>query len=816
MKLRSICVMVAGLASWGCSDDDGGNSNSNNTNSQFQCGDGVRNGVEECDDGAANSDSVPDACRTDCQEAHCGDGIIDTGEECDDGPQNSDIIPDACRTDCTAPRCGDGVTDLGEGEGCDCGDGTVDLPRRCQEPNSDAEGATCRTSCVPAGCGDGRLEGEELCDGDLLGGGTCQQYGYYQGQLACTAACSYDFSGCSERCNDGVVNGDEACDGEPPSGETCLDYGFDFGRLGCSSYCTPGFADCGHIGWKRLSIPAGLRFNAIWFDPNGTAWLAGYDLNGGVIGRIDGTQCSQLILPQGTGRLWGIWGSSASNVYAVGEGGAVLHFDGSVWSAQSLSGYLYCVWGSGPNDVYVVGQDTSSTNVGYLWRFNGTSWTSGVGFPISFALRAVWGSGPNDVYAVGQQGNLLHFNGATWTPQSGFAGHLMAVWGTSAADVFVAGAQGIIHFDGSQWTQMSLPASASGLTGLWGTAPDNVFAVGGDPNGFILHYDGSFWREFVTGSIGAQTAIAGSSDTSVLAVGGASSVRRFTGLGWTRLDLGTLDMEPRAIWGASPKELFVAGNGVEPVYRSGSGGWTPICPGFQHCRYFRSIWGSGPSDVLFVGGEDSDCPGSALRYLGGSCTLTTLTNGFANNVFGRGPTDVWVAASDGSVALARFTSGWNTVPGVSGDLYDVWVGEDGQVFSVGNSGLFWHYQAGSWQSGFVGGGHSLWAMWGSSSSDVHAIGGPGEIVHYDGAAWTALPVQDAVGLQAIWGKSSSYVFAGGDLGTLLHHDGVAWAPVRTNHVESIRHIWGIGKVTYVVRGDPLGAGSAIDGLLDLR
>ncbi|MEJ2457566.1 MAG: filamentous hemagglutinin N-terminal domain-containing protein, partial [Novosphingobium sp.] len=46
---------------------------------------GVVNGSEVCDDGAANSDTDPDACRTDCQPAYCGDGVADTGESCDDG-----------------------------------------------------------------------------------------------------------------------------------------------------------------------------------------------------------------------------------------------------------------------------------------------------------------------------------------------------------------------------------------------------------------------------------------------------------------------------------------------------------------------------------------------------------------------------------------------------------------------------------------------------------------------------------------------------------------------------------------------------------
>ena len=64
------------------------------------CGDGHVTGLEACDNGPANSDSEPDACRTNCQPARCGDGVVDSHEECDDGNQ---IPGDGCEPDCTRP-----------------------------------------------------------------------------------------------------------------------------------------------------------------------------------------------------------------------------------------------------------------------------------------------------------------------------------------------------------------------------------------------------------------------------------------------------------------------------------------------------------------------------------------------------------------------------------------------------------------------------------------------------------------------------------------------------------------------------------------
>src|SRR5262249_40959657 len=71
------------------------------------CGDGGRDPTgEECDDGN-NRDG--DGCTQDCSLEFCGDGVINNiTEVCDDGSQNSDTPPDACRTDCRPARCGDG------------------------------------------------------------------------------------------------------------------------------------------------------------------------------------------------------------------------------------------------------------------------------------------------------------------------------------------------------------------------------------------------------------------------------------------------------------------------------------------------------------------------------------------------------------------------------------------------------------------------------------------------------------------------------------------------------------------------------------
>jgi hypothetical protein len=125
------------------------------------CGDGIIDAGlgEECDDGVfANSDTAPDACRTDCTNFRCGDGVVDTPDTCDAGDGNNSDDPDApsgCRLDCTPLRCGDGITDTGET--CDAGVGNSDAP--------DAASG-CRTDCSPLRCGDAVVDpgSGEACD----------------------------------------------------------------------------------------------------------------------------------------------------------------------------------------------------------------------------------------------------------------------------------------------------------------------------------------------------------------------------------------------------------------------------------------------------------------------------------------------------------------------------------------------------------------------------------------------------------------------------------------------------------------------------
>ncbi len=212
------------------------------------CGDGVREGVEVCDDG--NRDDG-DACSNRCLPALCGDGLLQRGvEACDDGNTRDD---DACVAGCRLARCGDGFTQEGV-EGCDdanpdegdaclhdctparCGDGLVHRGfEACDDANAD-EGDACLASCAQARCGDGFVQrGVEACDDGNADDGDaclatclparCGDGAVQRGVEACDDGNGDDLDGCTNHCTlpvcgDGVKAGAEACDLGPRNGDT--------------------------------------------------------------------------------------------------------------------------------------------------------------------------------------------------------------------------------------------------------------------------------------------------------------------------------------------------------------------------------------------------------------------------------------------------------------------------------------------------------------------------------------------------------------------------------------------------------------------
>jgi cysteine-rich repeat protein len=153
------------------------------------CGDGVIERNEDCDDGnTLSGDGCSQICQVEsnyvCKEqgkpcenlAKCGNGFLTSDETCDDGNTESG---DGCSSDCSkiepgyqcrvpgkpcTPKCGDGIKSGVE----TCDDGNTAAGDGCSATCHIETGFKCDDStpskCSKTTCGDGKKEGVEGCD----------------------------------------------------------------------------------------------------------------------------------------------------------------------------------------------------------------------------------------------------------------------------------------------------------------------------------------------------------------------------------------------------------------------------------------------------------------------------------------------------------------------------------------------------------------------------------------------------------------------------------------------------------------------------
>jgi photosystem II stability/assembly factor-like uncharacterized protein len=189
--------------------------------------------------------------------------------------------------------------------------------------------------------------------------------------------------------------------------------------------------------------------------------------------------------------LWGVWGASSDDLWAVGGGGfeedspVLIHYDGSAWSEVPLSlerpnvHAFFKVWGSAPDDVWVVGQR------GAALHYDGRTWTE-LDTGVEEDLISVWGTGPDQVVMVGGRSNGV----ALLADESGLrpielpfgAEPLNGVWvrdGTPAHAVGASGAHFEIDLDSRTVRRVEAVPTLETLHGVFGVGND-LYAVGGN------------------------------------------------------------------------------------------------------------------------------------------------------------------------------------------------------------------------------------------------------------------------------------------------------------------------------------------------
>jgi hypothetical protein len=289
---------------------------------------------------------------------------------------------------------------------------------------------------------------------------------------------------------------------------------------------------------------------------------------------------------------------SATDAWAVGEytvdGYAAVrtliqHYDGTTWttvpSPNRLTGTgrnqinsLRGVAAIGPNDVWAVGY-TVSLDDPYrtlTMHWNGAAWSivdsPNYTFPGAYnALLDVAAVSSNDVWAVGGaplggvggRGQLLHFDGVSWSLRPGppnfefwASSTRNGVVALSATDVWAVGDYDAWHFDGTAWTvpvagaQFASDMDAAGPAALWAAGSfTESDPYGGVSYPIAYRFTGASWQQQSAAALGpgAFTGVAVRADTDVIAVGYSGPFAyalRWTGTEWQPLAAGNGNPSP--------------------------------------------------------------------------------------------------------------------------------------------------------------------------------------------------------------------------------------------------------------------------------
>src|SRR5262249_8551645 len=153
--------------------------------------------------------------------------------------------------------------------------------------------------------------------------------------------------------------------------------------------------------WSQVTIPVG---SSLWGTSSSNIYVAGPW--SGYIYRWDGSSWATVRDPTSPPNTSfnSIWGSSATDIWAVGDYGVAMHSTGGAWSSVSgLSSDLYRVSGTSSSDVWVAGDMAVD-------HWNGTMWDNNYEVLSGVSMRGLCANSASDVWAAGSYGTTTHWD----------------------------------------------------------------------------------------------------------------------------------------------------------------------------------------------------------------------------------------------------------------------------------------------------------------------------------------------------------------------------------------------------------------------
>ena len=505
--------------------------------------------------------------------------------------------------------------------------------------------------------------------------------------------------------------------------------------------------------------------------------------------------------------LNGVWVAESNEVYAVGENGLILHFDGAEWRRMESGTVenLNCVHGDA-DEVYAAGRN------GTVLRFDGNQWSPVADAPENH-YQDVWGpDAAGYFWFAGSATSFPPSGPARYKPSTGWKAldwggstpNVLCVWGEDNR-VFLGG--GITFSSAEVWEAdtsgvLTGPATLGGtrnIERLSGTNTSNIWASNGGAS--IFEFDGTTWSLNHVSSRAVRDLHAFDNDD-VMFINDQERVVRYDGSTWTQdadLNAGEPSLNAWALAGLTANNAYAVGE----IVSSGSG-WKASYIGRRD-----------DTDWKRTGSDDPPVP-------------FTIS-------------EIWADAPDNLVAVGwRYDAGanayvhdgqaWSPMPGANDEqLRDIW-GKNGEFAAVGTNGAVREFTGGVWQDLPRTTNNTFMSIWGTSLDDLYRVNAGSALTHWDGISWSTIPNTEPwtfaavtgagarifvaataifgfVGLEVVGGQlqempggplqgGADNLYALGDQsiyaiasGNLHHFDGVSWS--KTGDLAHIKHsLWG--------------------------
>ena len=481
-----------------------------------------------------------------------------------------------------------------------------------------------------------------------------------------------------------------------------------------------------------------------------------------------------------------VWGVSASDLFVMGDSGLVYRGDGTTWSEElSRRGsdrVMYSAWGEAADNAYFVGKVIAGDTV---WVYDSDG----------------------DSTAVPQDSPVLHwYNGTVFDGVflTDVQWGLYDIWGSAADDIFAVGYDGtIIHYNGADWSVMTGGGdSPVRLNSVWGTSDSSVYAAGS--SGALLRYDGSGWSVITTRTGEDIWDVWGLNDTAIYCAGSGGLILHYNGSDLTRMSTPVTN-SLYSIWGEAEDDLYTVGWGGTILHYDGAG-WVET----EKITKFGllSIWGTGGAGDIYAVGQ------TALRYDGSEWNPVPVRN---EPDF----TDVWAGSSADIEEIIAVGSGGTVLKSTGGDYFSSMTVDAGTIssdlngvagyadtalFIVGDGGTILQRDESdnsNWLDVSPGLTADLQAVAVLSNDLAYAVGTGGIVVEYDGDSWTELAGLVGQTLNDVWlsdAGGDTVIHIVGDNGTALYYNS-SWQVVTSGSTENLQSVFGIGGGEAYAVGD---------------